>query len=101
MSDSKQLLNLKRTQLLKDNGWDKTKWKSLKIPACNYNRCACHSHGKDSQVGKAFEFVVDYFSCIAAKRWKTETRSLQQGRTRTYKCWHLIMEEQKRKPFKC
>jgi len=43
-------------------------------------------------VGKAFEFVVDYFSCIAAKRLKIEARSLQR-RTRAYKCWHLIMEE--------
>jgi len=48
--------------------------------------------GRTVMVGKAFEFVVDYFSCIAAKRLKTEARSLQ-GRTRAYKCWHLIMEE--------
>lgn len=73
--------------------------KGFKMPACNYNLeqlCVSLSLiGKDSvMVGKAFKFVVDYVSCIAAKRLKTEARIISlQGRTRASRCWHLMMKE--------
>lgn len=99
----------KEPNLLKDNGWDKTKKekKGFKI-FCQlaiiiYNSCVYHSHWhartvlwqeKHSSLWWTMLAVL-----IASKRLKTEARIISlQGITRASRCWQLMMKEQKEEP---